>query len=109
MPRLGCSVGECSYNSSGYCALNSIDVSGGGSKDTTCCSSFVAKNNGAMNSIENEYQNVTAYSDISCEAQDCIHNDNCECNADSIDICHCGSSCNCDSSRDTECSTFYKR
>ena len=99
MPGLRCSVGACTNNAHGLCALNGISVSGGLSKENTSCVSFT---NGPSysNSIGGQ---VSENAEISCQAKDCVYNQSCSCQASSIEICNCGSSNSCDG---TECGSF---
>lgn len=101
MPRLSCSACECGHNSEGYCCLDAVNVSGGVSKENTCCASFTI-NSGASNCCSTP----SAQTAVTCRANDCVHNENCTCHADSVSICTCGSGCTC---KDTECDTFKKK
>ena len=102
MPSLSCSVRNCSHNESSLCNLNCIDVSGGASKENTCCSSFT-ESTGASNC--SSCGSASPQTSISCKATDCSHNESCSCHADSVDVCSCGSACNC---KDTLCSSYKK-
>lgn len=104
MPDLKCTVHNCNYNDNdkNMCKLNSIDVAGGGSSGNTCCASFSdaesTKNSCCSSSARPE-------TDIACEATDCSYNKNCECHAEGIEVCSCGTACQC---KDTACETFCK-
>lgn len=98
MPNLGCSVNQCSYNSSGHCSLGSINVSGGAKKENTCCESFTTQGISS-----NSVGGASPVASVDCSARDCVYNHNCRCGADSIDICKCG---NGNDSSDTQCGSF---
>ena len=101
MPSLSCNVKECSHNSNCLCALDSVSVSGGGSKENTCCSSF-----STSSSASNCCKDASPETKVDCKANDCKHNEDCECHASSIDVCNCGSGCTC---HDTECASFSEK
>ena len=101
MPNLSCSVSNCSHNDNCLCNLNSIDVSGGGSKANTCCNNFTESQGFSNCSCSGSPE-----TNIACQAKDCTHNNNCSCDADRVDVCSCGQSCNC---HDTECTSFVKK
>jgi hypothetical protein len=101
MPILNCTVSTCHHNVDERCSLDKIQVSGE-SADTmgeTACASFKArKENRCMNAMGMP----DAHSAVSCAATHCVHNTNCQCNAENIGICG-HEACEC---RDTECTTF---
>ena len=86
MPILNCSVKKCNYNREGLCCLKNIDVSGGMSKDHTCCASF-SPSHGASNSVCNS--NPSTHTEIKCLAKDCHYNENSKCSASKVNICEC--------------------
>lgn len=100
MPSLSCSVCTCRYNDDELCSKNTIDVSGGANWENTCCSSFIEAS-GASNCCGSGSPETS----ISCKAHDCTYNENCSCHADKVDVCSCGSACNC---HDTACHTYTK-
>lgn len=102
MTALGCDVASCIHNADHYCCKGAILVEGNDAKeaDDTFCASFVEK---TEDSFRNTYDTPDYFSEIECEAVNCIHNEDCECQADRVGICggkHCG--CN----EDTACSSF---
>ena len=101
MPNLTCTVTKCGHNENKLCALNSIDVSGGGEKDNTCCNNFTHDQ-----SMKNHATNATSSTHIYCQAKDCKYNDENVCMADSIEVSPC---CSDNSCEDTRCSTFVKQ
>lgn len=100
MPSLSCTVYNCRHNDSKLCNLNTIDVSGGATRENTCCSSFI-ESSGTSNCSGSGFPETN----ISCKAHDCTYNENCSCHADNVDVCSCGSACDC---HDTECNTYTK-
>lgn len=100
MTQLSCCADTCGHNKSGYCCLNCVEVGGirAGSAESTCCNSFVEKSG----TFTNDTQLPSPYSDIKCEAENCIYNSNHHCEAYNIDMSgHAASYV-----EDTLCSTF---
>lgn len=103
MTQLSCCADSCENFKNGYCCLSSIEVSGEGAQNSagTCCNSFVEQSG----SFTNETKLQCPYSDIKCNAENCLHNSAGYCDADYIDIAgHAASQ-----SEDTVCSTFRTR
>ncbi|MGL4773521.1 MAG: DUF1540 domain-containing protein [Clostridium sp.] len=103
MPSLSCTASSCMHNSSNCCCNSSIQV-GGAQADkskATCCESFAESDGSFTNSAQTPNQSLQ----ISCEAQNCIHNSSCQCAADSVDISG-ASAC---TSQETKCSSFSCR
>lgn len=101
MPNLSCSVYNCTHNDSKLCNRHTIGVSGGATKENTCCSSFI-ESSGTSNCSGSG----SPETNIACKAHDCTYNEDCSCHADHVDVCSCGSACNC---YETECHTYSKR
>lgn len=100
MTQLSCCADTCTNYKDGYCCLNSIEVGGmkAMNSSSTCCESFLEKDS----SFINETRLPCPYSDIKCEAENCIYNFNNHCEADYIDIAgHAASEVD-----QTLCSTF---
>ena len=98
--QLSCCADSCENFKNGYCSLTSIEVSGRGAQNSasTCCKSFAPQSN----SFINESKLECPYSNIMCDAENCVHNSEGCCCADYIDIAgHAASQ-----SEDTVCSTF---
>ncbi|MBB6623498.1 DUF1540 domain-containing protein [Clostridium gasigenes] len=99
MTGLMCSVTSCAFNKENKCCNNSICVGGklASQSSNTYCSSFqeakflVSLNENGKNSVY-----------IECEAENCIHNKDGECNAENIII----SSENINEYNDTMCGSF---
>ncbi|WP_310604676.1 DUF1540 domain-containing protein [Anaerosporobacter sp.] len=98
MPSLLCTVSSCRYNDEKLCSLNTIDVSGGATKENTCCSSF-SEASGSSNCTGCGTSETSIY----CQAHDCTHNGNSTCHADSVDVCSDGHACEC---KETACNTY---
>ena len=101
MTKLQCSAMNCYYNEDKYCCKGDMMVEGKGAKNAqdTCCSSFrERKGDSARNSVGEPKPNI----DVDCHACNCVHNDDCKCNADHIGI---GGSQACEC-RETECMSF---
>lgn len=100
MPNLTCTVTKCGHNEDKMCTLNSIDVSGGGSKENTCCNNFTHSE-----SFKNASNSASPATHIYCQAKDCKYNDECVCMAEKIDI----TPANNGSCEDSKCNTYMKR
>lgn len=100
MARLHCNACNCANNNNNYCCLSSIYV-GGNSTDKakyTDCDSFINKGSGFTNSTYNPNPEVN----ITCNAYNCIYNDDNRCTKAHVDI----SGLNSCSSEGTCCSSF---
>lgn len=97
MPKLKCGVNSCANNAENCCCLGKIDVAGGVTAENTCCSSFIELT-GATNAADTPNESLS----VDCDAHDCVHNKDCQCCAESIDVAGAGA-CNC---TDTQCSSF---
>lgn len=101
MPLLVCSAQRCVYNDGMYCSKGDIKIGGEDAEHVqdTCCTDFTERTaQGGKNSMGTPSQKI----DVSCEACNCIHNDDCVCKADQIGIIGSGA-CKYDQ---TECGTF---
>ena len=105
MPNLICSVENCAYNKEHLCSLDEIKVDGHQATEShsTCCASFVNKSDSFSNCANCGC--AKEETEIECHAHNCVHNDDCKCHADGIDVCGCGSN----SAKGTECNTFCCR
>ncbi len=103
MPRLDCSVMNCRYNQDHGCVRDNISVGGAMAKSSseTCCDSFEEKSG---DSFTNSFREPSLKVNIRCEAKNCMHNDNCSCHAQSIDVGG-SNACKCEQ---TVCGTFCK-
>lgn len=101
MTNLDCSVKNCKYNEDNCCCKENIEIDGKTARRSseTCCGSFVER---TSDSMSNSVYEPSKETNVSCKAEDCVHNSNCKCHASNIDIsgikaCCCG---------ETECKTF---
>ncbi len=103
MPRLSCTVSECTHNKENLCCLDAIKV-GNVNATTTCqteCDSFSHKDDVVkkiISSVERPVNNLY----IECDAKECMYNENRACNAASVNI---GGN-DCCTCSDTQCDTF---
>ena len=104
MPRLDCSVVNCKYNQNHGCIRDNISVGGAGASSSgeTCCDSFEEKRGDSMT---NSFKEASEKVNIRCEAKKCVHNNDCSCRADHIDVGG-SNACKCEQ---TVCGTFYKK
>ena len=103
MPKLSCTVSDCTHNKDNSCCLEKINVGTTTATDTceTECDSFSQKDDlvkKVVSAVERPVSNLS----INCTARECTYNENNMCTA--TDVCICGDSC-CTCS-DTQCDTF---
>ena len=101
MTKLECSVTNCFYNSDRCCCKGDIKIEGSGAERAsgTCCSSFRERKDGmARNAVGEPSKNI----EVACKACNCVHNEDCKCDAEHIGIGGSGA-CHC---QDTECMSF---
>ena len=106
MPGLVCSAQSCVYNDAMYCSRGNIEVGGADAQvcQDTCCESFQGRSgDSAKNTMKSGC--TCTQSDIHCEAKNCMHNQNCVCHAEKVDIAG-AAACRCD---ETECVTFEEK
>lgn len=101
MPRLDCSVVTCKYNQDHGCVRDNIRVGGAAASNPheTCCDSFEERRG---DSYTNSFSEPSLCVDIECKAKNCVHNDDCRCHADRIDV-DGSNACRCEQ---TGCGTF---
>lgn len=103
MPKLSCTVVDCTHNKDNLCCLDSIKV-GNPNAVKSCeteCDSFTQKDDIVKKVVSAVERPVSALN-IQCDACECTYNDNNSCTA--TDVCICGNEC-CKCS-DTQCDTF---
>lgn len=104
MTTLGCNVNSCTHNKENCCCLNSIHVHGMSAckTDETSCGSYYEKDKEtAKNSMESPKISLS----ISCDATNCVFNEEKLCSADTITI---SGVCATDSS-ETVCASFQNK
>ncbi len=101
MTFLDCSVTGCAYNADRCCCKGDICVEGKEAhrEQETCCGSFKER---GENSAQNAAKRISKEIEVSCEACNCMFNENKKCCADHIGIAG-GSACTCG---ETECASF---
>lgn len=101
MTFLDCSVTGCAYNEDRCCCKGEICVEGRDAHrvDETCCRSFAER---GENSARNAAKRISKEIDVTCEACNCVFNENKKCSADHIGIAG-GNACTCG---ETECASF---
>ena len=101
MTDLKCSVKNCTYNENHLCCKGSIMVDGKEAKEAnaTKCASF--ENCGSCCG-KNSTQSPDKKINVSCQAVNCVYNDNKNCTAAHIDV---AKSKDCRNG-ETECATF---
>lgn len=87
MRKLKCHEESCMHNSNYYCVKDGIDVD----KDAICISyeksnqAFLQK---AAYEFASDFDGANPSPKIKCDDQECVHNDNCKCKADSVEVSH---------------------
>ena len=105
MTKINCDVTNCSYNCSGNCLSNRVDIGGMAScsENDTCCGSFLDKKH--YSDLTNCAENCTPCDCLVCKVSSCAHNENCLCNLSSIQV-HGG---NANLYTETNCASFDKK
>lgn len=103
MADLLCKADSCSHNKSDCCCKKDILVGGKqvAKTDDTCCESFSERRN---DSVSNSMEHPTHTTSVDCEVQNCMHNVECKCSAEHVDIAGAGA-CDC---KQTCCGTFQE-
>ena len=88
MTNLECNVKNCYYNKSSKCCRDGINVEGEDATviDATYCGDFKEKTEGATAQACHCSAGPEDTLDVSCEAKNCVFNDNSKCHADKITI-----------------------
>ena len=73
MTKINCDVTNCSYNCSGNCFSNRIDIGGMAScsENDTCCGSFLDKKH--YSDLTNCAENCTPCDCLVCKVSSCAH------------------------------------
>ena len=102
MTKLECNVDHCVNNEKNCCCRPDILISGRQAieEDETCCSSFAERSHASINEAENN--NPEPLTEVRCEADHCIYNDDLECAADFIVVDGNYAKRQCD----TQCDSF---
>ena len=103
MTKLECNVTNCLHNADNCCCKQAIMVDGHDAKEKeqTCCGSF-DENKGGL--FKNVFKTPESRLEVSCEAVQCIYNENHRCAAE-----HIGNAGDCAiRAEQTLCTTFEK-
>ena len=86
MTNLECNVKNCYYNKSSKCCRDGINVEGQDATviDATYCGDFKEKTEGTTAQACHCSAGPEDTLDVSCEAKNCVFNDNSKCHADKI-------------------------
>lgn len=105
MTKLKCSVKHCSSNADNYCCRPHIHVGGRNAVEPsqTLCDSFTGLPQGTTNFVG--YDQINPEMPVSCDAVNCIYNDDKMCVAESIQI----QGPSAESTEQTQCATFRTR
>lgn len=104
MTNLECNVKNCYYNKSSKCCRDGINVEGQDATviDATYCGDFKEKTEGTTAQACHCSAGPEDTLDVSCEAKNCVFNDNSKCHADKITISGNGAK----HESQTECGSF---
>ncbi len=106
MPRIDCSVGNCSYNKEQVCHASIVNIGGKGSKTTegTCCGTFLNKLG---------YSDLAQYTEargdtdaILCKVDTCVYNKKEHCSLNEIEV---GSLKEVEVYTETDCLSYEKK
>lgn len=106
MPRINCSVENCSYNQGKYCCASVVNISGRAAAmtETTYCATFL-DTMGYSNVTGNE-QNSIEVDAILCKVDTCVYHKNEHCTLQEIEV---GSLTKPDVYTQTDCLSFERR
>ena len=105
MNKLECQVTSCQHNCDDLCCLPGIQVDGPAAWESgqTCCASFEDRQPGSGTNSAGD-RTPSEKTSISCQAEHCVYNENCKCEADFVSV-GCGCS-DVTTKSGTECCTF---
>ena len=106
MPRINCSVENCSYNHDKYCCASVVSISGNNASitETTCCATFL-DTMGYSNLKGNEPGSVEVDA-ILCKVDTCVYHKNEHCTLNEIEV---GSLTKPEVYTQTDCLSFDRR
>lgn len=101
MTKLECNVTSCLHNADNHCCRRAIVIDGqeAREKEQTCCGSFDENRDSSFRNVFKTPENSV---EISCEAVNCIYNENHRCEAKGIGVIGDGAN----RAEDTLCATF---
>ncbi|AYE35379.1 DUF1540 domain-containing protein [Clostridium septicum] len=105
MQKINCDVNNCSYNKSGICFSDRIDVGGKAvdHKEDTCCGSFLDKSH--YSDLTNATNEEGPCNCIVCQVENCVHNCNKLCDLSSINVAGYGAKIY----TETNCNSFSNK
>ena len=86
MPRINCSVENCSYNQGKYCCASVVKIEGRSANVTeeTCCSTFL--DDMGYNQSNNILTNLVDVDAILCNVNTCVYNECEHCTLHDIEV-----------------------
>lgn len=107
MPRINCSVENCSYNHGKYCCASVVNVSGSGADitESTCCSTFLDCM-GYCNVQAEQTPGSIDVDAIMCKVNTCAYNKSEHCSLQEIEV---GSLTKPELYTQTDCLSFERR
>lgn len=74
MPRINCSVENCSYNHNKFCCASVVNINGGGANitESTCCSTFLDRM-GYSNLQDHSREGTVEVDAILCQVDTCMY------------------------------------
>ncbi|MBE6022165.1 MAG: DUF1540 domain-containing protein [Cellulosilyticum sp.] len=87
MPKINCSVENCSYNQGKYCCASIINVEGKGANitETTCCATFLDRM-GYSNLQVDAACHSNELDAILCKVDTCVYNKDRHCSLQEIEV-----------------------
>ena len=107
MPRINCSVENCSYNQEKYCCASIINVEGRGANITeaTCCATFLDRMGYGSLQAHNAH-NSKELDAILCQVDTCVYHESGHCSLQEIEV---GALTKPEVYTQTDCLSFDKR
>lgn len=87
MPRINCSVENCSYNQGKYCCASIVNIEGkcANITEATCCATFL-DGMGYSNLQANNAQSSTELDAILCQVDTCVYHKQNHCSLQEIEV-----------------------
>ena len=107
MPRINCSVENCSYNHGKYCCASIVNIDGSGANITeaTCCRTFLDRM-GYTNVNASKVQDTVEVDAIMCKVDTCVYHRGEHCTLQEIEV---GSLVKTEVYTQTDCLSFDRR
>lgn len=106
MPRINCSVENCSYNQQECCCASIVNIGGKGAKQScdTCCGTFL--NRLGYSNLAQYTENRGGIDAILCRVDTCVYHESEHCTLNEIQV---GSKEEVDIYTETDCLSFQKK